>query len=170
MNRKYRMILSEALLIWAFGCAAIHEDTAAVLISLSVFALTVYTYGPEAILKHGISGLLAADLCLVLSSLTGLSALIPSSGFVIAVNSFYAVMTLCESWHLMDESVKRMGILLLVYTALSFLTPGGQMNFVQTLVFVMMIFGPVPSVYAIRVLCDQPQGKYHSRHTANELE
>lgn len=161
MKESTKMMINEALIMWAFGCAVDHYDAAAAAIAVSALAFMLYTYETAKMKSLIARGLIAADLCLLIAHVSGLSAMIPSAGFPIAVNAVFAVMTASNSWRLMDQAVRWISGALLAYLALSLIIPGSQFSFVQLLTLVLLIFAPVLLVYCVRVLCDAPQGKYH---------
>ncbi len=161
MNERTKMIISESLILWAFGCAIDHYDAAAVILGVFTAGWLVHIYESAKIRPLLLRGLLAADLCLLAAHVTGLSAVIPSAGFIIALNAFYAVMTLANSYQLMDEAVRWFIGLTLVYTALSLIVPNGQFTSVQLLTLILLMFAPVLLVYAVRTVTDEPEGKYH---------
>ncbi|MBR3350109.1 MAG: hypothetical protein IKG55_08560 [Solobacterium sp.] len=170
MNEKTNMILNESLLLWAFGCAVSHDDIAVYMISAVSVFYTVYIYGFEEVRRLLVRSLIAADLGLIIARMSGLSAIIPSAGIVIAANCFYAVMTVKNSYGLMDTAIRCDFGLLLIYTALSFLTPNTQFTFAQLLCLILLIFAPVMLVYAVRVFLDVPEHSSHGRNLSNEIE
>lgn len=170
MNEKYNMILNETLLLWAFGCAADHHDIAAFAIAVFAIGYTVHIYPAEDIRKLMMKSLLTADLCLIIAHMTGLTAVIPAVGIVIAANSFFAVMTVKNSWKLMDQAIRFYCGILLVYTGLTFISPQAQFTFGQLLTLVFLIFAPVLVIYALRVLLDEPAHAYHGGELTNDIE
>lgn len=170
MNEKMKMMLNEGMLLWAFGCAVDHYDIAAFAISLASIWYTVHIYHTDDIRRLLLKSLLAADLCLITAYMTGLSAVIPAVGIVIAANSFYAVMTVKNSYKLMDQAVRVFTAILLVYTALTFISPQTQFTFGQLLSLILLIFAPVLTVYAVRVFMDDPAYTYHGRKLTNDVE
>jgi hypothetical protein len=170
MKESSKMMINEALIMWAFGSAVDHYDAAAALISVTALAFMMYTYDTAKMKTFMVRGLIAADLCLLAAHVSGLSAVIPSAGFPIAVNAIFAVMTALNSWRLMDRAVRWISGALLAYLALSLVIPGSQFSFVQLLTLVLLIFGPVLLVYCVRVLCDAPHCKYRGSAFGNEIK
>lgn len=170
MNEKNHMILNGSLLLWAFGCAIDHYDAAVYMITALAVLYTIHIYGLEEIMRLAMRGMIAADLGLIIGRMSGITAIVPSLGIVIAANCFYAVMTVNNSYALMDRAVRYITCILSVYTALSFLIPNAQFSFGQLLTLILLIFAPVLLVYAVRVFCDVPKDSYHGSRTANEIE
>lgn len=170
MNEKTKMMLNEGMLLWAFGCAVDHYDIAAFAIALASIWFTVHIYDMEDIKRLLLKALLAADLCLIIAYMTGLSAVIPAVGIVIAANSFYALMTSLNPYRLMDQAVRIFTAILLVYTALTFISPQTQFTFGQLLSLILLIFAPVLIVYAVRVFMDDTADTYHGGKLTNDVE
>ena len=169
MNEKTTMMINEGMLIWAFGCAVNHEDTAAIVLAILAVLYTIHTYSAS-IRANVLKGLAAVDLCLVFAHMCGLSHIVPAIGAVIAANTFFAVMTLANSWKLMDQAVKVHTWLLLGYGAMAFILPSDQFTFAQLLALLLLIFAPVMAVYAARVFAESPEKTYHGGRLTNDIE
>ena len=160
MNERTKMIITESLILWAFGCAVDHYDAASIILGILTAGWLIHIYDAARIRPLLLRGLIAADLCLLFSHISGLSAVIPSAGLIIAVNAFHAVLTYSNSWQLMDEAVPWFIVICLVYTALSLIMPSSQFTPMQLVALVLLMFAPVLLVYAVRSAADAPQGKY----------
>ncbi len=169
MNEKTKMMINEGMLLWAFGCAVNHEDKAAVALAICAVIYTIHTYGGW-VRVHVLKGLIAVDLCLVFAHMCGLSHIVPAIGAVIAANTFFAIMTLANSWKLMDRAVRVFAVILLVYGAMAFIFPSDQFSFGQLLALILLIFAPVLLVYTARVFADDPAKTYHGGRLTNDIE
>ena len=152
MSEKYRLMVIEGLVIWAFGCAVNGADTAAAAISLLTGVLLVYVYGAERMIHKLLPVLLMADLLLITASLAGLSAVFPSLGWVLVADGAAAIMTVYDSRDVMDRNIRGCLMIFAAYTALSFLVPSADLTVFQLLVMTVLIFAPVSIVYALHTL------------------
>ena len=152
MSEKYRLMMIEGLVIWAFGCAVNGADAAAAAISLLAAVLLVYIYGAEKMFRKLLPVLLLADLLLITAGLTGLSAVFPSLGWVLVADSAAAIMTVYDPREVMDRNIRGCLMIFAAYTALSFLVPSADLTVFQLLVMTVLIFAPVTVVYALQTL------------------
>ena len=150
MNEKTTMMINEGMLIWAFGCAVNHEDTAAIVIATLIQIGTMKAIGMtngEIRTHYMMYGLLVP--------LIGALIRIPLGKITVAR---VVILLRHHTW------------LLLGYGAMAFILPSDQFTFAQLLALLLLIFAPVMAVYAARVFAEGPEKTYHGGRLTNDIE